>query len=135
MFVDYREGGCLCRAVRYRIDVRDADISNCHCTDCRRQTGAPYLTFAVVPIGKFQWIKEPSGKIMISEKAIRYFCQSCGTYIRWLDRQEEDKAEINILTLDEPDEISIGYEIYTKSRLPWVKPIKGIPQFLERKHS
>ena len=80
------KGGCLCGKVRYEVDLTDADISNCHCGQCRRQTGAPFLTFAVVSINQFKWIGEPKGEISVSKKAIRYFCDNCGAYIRWLGK-------------------------------------------------
>jgi hypothetical protein len=130
---DLREGGCLCGAVRYKIDLTDAYISNCHCRECQRQAGAPYLSFAVVPIEQFEWIAEPSGKLNVSDKATRYFCRDCGTYIRWHGKAELESAEINIVTLDSVDNLKIDYEIFTETRLPWVMPIEGIPQYLRGK--
>ena len=36
-------GGCLCRAVRYRLQARPLGINACHCDDCRKLTGAANL--------------------------------------------------------------------------------------------
>ena len=33
-------GGCLCGAVRYRLDARPLAINACHCGDCRKLSGA-----------------------------------------------------------------------------------------------
>jgi hypothetical protein len=33
-------GGCLCGAVRYALNLRPLTVSACHCTDCKRLTGA-----------------------------------------------------------------------------------------------
>ena len=34
------EGGCFCGAIRYVIDDNDYGSGNCHCTMCRRTSGA-----------------------------------------------------------------------------------------------
>src|SRR5206468_9902663 len=34
-------GGCFCGAVRYRVSATTRDVSHCHCSICRRTTGAP----------------------------------------------------------------------------------------------
>ena len=36
-------GGCLCGAVRYRLEARPLAINACHCNDCRKLTGAANL--------------------------------------------------------------------------------------------
>jgi hypothetical protein len=34
------EGGCLCGAVRYRVEGEPARASVCNCTACHRRTGS-----------------------------------------------------------------------------------------------
>lgn len=36
-------GGCLCGAVRYRLDARPLAVNACHCHDCKKLTGATNL--------------------------------------------------------------------------------------------
>ena len=36
------EGGCNCGAIRYRIDGAPLAVAACHCTRCRRQSGAAH---------------------------------------------------------------------------------------------
>ena len=38
-------GGCLCGAVRYRIEMQPMAVNACHCTDCKRSSGAPFAVF------------------------------------------------------------------------------------------
>ena len=47
------EGGCLCGALRYRLDAAPLDIGYCHCSMCRRSTGAPVLAWACIPAAAF----------------------------------------------------------------------------------
>src|SRR5262249_2249067 len=34
------QGGCLCGAVRYRLDARPLGVNACHCDDCKKLSGA-----------------------------------------------------------------------------------------------
>src|SRR5687767_12371984 len=38
------QGGCLCGAVRYEAAGQPYNITHCHCTDCRRSSGAAFVT-------------------------------------------------------------------------------------------
>jgi len=44
------DGGCLCGGVRYRLHEQPKQLSDCHCIDCRRASGAPFVTW--VPFEK-----------------------------------------------------------------------------------
>ena len=37
-------GSCLCRAITYKSNIGPLRTFNCHCEDCRKCSGAPYLT-------------------------------------------------------------------------------------------
>ena len=37
------EGGCFCGAVRFAMRGRPMFIHACHCKDCRRQSGGPFV--------------------------------------------------------------------------------------------
>src|SRR5947208_5729305 len=38
-----REGGCSCGSVRYRLTDEPLFTHCCHCTNCQRQTGSPFV--------------------------------------------------------------------------------------------
>lgn len=38
------EGGCHCGAVRYVVSEDPITIINCHCGDCQKIAGAPFIT-------------------------------------------------------------------------------------------
>jgi len=37
------EGGCACKAIRYRITESPLIVHACHCRDCQRLTGGPFV--------------------------------------------------------------------------------------------
>jgi len=123
-----QEGGCRCGAARYEVDLTNAHTLNCHCRDCQQHLGAPFSVFSVVPASQLKWLKEPAGTVAFSKLANRLFCLFCGTYLKWEGIDTADEAEINTMTLDNPSAVSVDEEIFTRSRLAWIKPIEGIPQ-------
>src|SRR5215510_16570254 len=42
-------GRCACGQVTYGFDTEPALTANCHCTDCKRASGAEMTTWVVVP--------------------------------------------------------------------------------------
>jgi hypothetical protein len=36
------DGGCTCRAIRYRLQGRPLFVNCCHCTWCQRETGSAF---------------------------------------------------------------------------------------------
>lgn len=128
---DIREGGCLCGAARYQIDLTGQETGNCHCRDCQKQSGAPFATVTTVKIGQLNWITEPDGKVSISKLAVRRFCSQCGTPLQWCGVDYTDTANINTATLDDVAGLDIVYEIYTRSRMAGILPVAGAMQSLE----
>ncbi len=128
---DIRQGGCLCGNARYEINLDGYKTSNCHCLDCRRHAGAPYVTFTIVPLEQFRWINKPQGEIKTSQTAVRRFCAICGTYLQWEGEDQSHLAEINTATIDDPSGLIPTYEIYTKSRMDGVMPVSDAKQYRE----
>ena len=42
------DGGCTCRAVRYRLQGRPLFVNCCHCTWCQRETGSAFAVNAMI---------------------------------------------------------------------------------------
>ena len=47
------EGGCLCGAIRYRIEATIIEAAICHCLACRRAAGAQSVAWLTVPATGF----------------------------------------------------------------------------------
>ncbi|WCL52742.1 GFA family protein [Gimibacter soli] len=126
---DWREGGCLCGAARYEIDVEGARTGNCHCRDCQKNAGAPFMTFTSVVRGRFNWVAMPKGEAHASDIAVRRFCEKCGTPLTWEALDGAESVGVSTPTLDQPADIPVQYEIYTRTRFPWMAPVAGALQF------
>ena len=122
-------GGCFCGRVRYEAEGAPFNESSCHCSICRRTTGAPFVTWFSVPRAQFRLTGEPT-RFRSSGKATRSFCAQCGTQISFeLDGAEE--IDVTTCSLDDPNDVPPIDHIHTSSRLEWVKLADGLPQFRE----
>ena len=52
--------------------------SNCHCSMCRRTSGAAFLSWMAIPLIAFEYNKGNPKKLISSSQGTRYFCQECG---------------------------------------------------------
>ena len=124
-----REGGCLCGNARYRMNIENAEVGNCHCTICRKHSGAPYATFISVKDNQFTWLSEPSGYIQTGKDSGRYFCKQCGTPLRFVSEKYPNMMDITLATFDDPSGLLPTYEIFNCSRMEGVPVVGGAKQF------
>jgi hypothetical protein len=128
------EGGCTCRAIRYRLTSAPMFINCCHCRWCQRETGSAFVLNAVIEAdrvvmqsGEPVLIVTPSnsGK---GQKIAR--CPQCQIAL-WSNYAGAGDAVrfVRVGTLDEPDRLSPGAHIFTSSKQPWVVLPPGVPAF------
>lgn len=109
------EGGCLCGQFRYRIHRVNAAYW-CHCTMCRRASGAAALPWASVERHNFEIIAGALKRFASSSGTSRGFCGTCGSQIMF-DMIEEAEIDITIGTLDAPDAVTPTHHIWVDSAL------------------
>ena len=126
---DVRQGGCLCGAVRFEINMDGHRTGNCHCRDCQKNSGSAFMPFTNVDAGHFRWIASPDGAFSASEKAVRRFCTKCGTPLTWEGVDDADTMSVSTGALDDPSGVEISYEIYTRSRWDSISAAPGARQY------
>jgi hypothetical protein len=130
------EGGCACRAVRYRMTSRPMFVHCCHCTWCQRETGSAFALNAFIEAdrvvllqGDVERIDTPSqsGK---GQKIWR--CPKCRVAL-WSNYAQAGDAVrfVRVGTLDEPARLAPDIHIYTSSKQPWVVLPAGTPAVAE----
>jgi len=98
-----------------RIVARGAPwrVGICHCRDCRKHHGAPFHASAIFP----QDAVTVSGEARAYHG--RYFCPNCGSPVFG---RSGDEVEVNLGSLDAPEQLIPTYELWTIRRLPWLPP-------------
>jgi hypothetical protein len=113
------EGGCFCRRIRYVIDEGTYTAANCHCTMCRRIHAAPYVTWLVVPTGRFRYTGELPARLVSSPGGSRDYCPSCGSHITCANVSHPDRVDVATGSLDSPQAFEPTIDVFTDTRLPW----------------
>lgn len=104
-------GGCLCGNVRVEARGRPCRVGLCHCLDCRKHHGALFHASAIFP----QEAVGVSGETRSFRG--RHFCPNCGSPVFG---RSGDEVEVNLGSLDAPDQFMPTYELWTIRREAWL---------------
>ena len=121
------EGGCLCGALRYRIEGPLAPSIHCHCRLCQRSTGAPVVTWVSFPATRFTMTRGTPAEYASSSHGRRLFCADCGTQIAFRTTRRGDDIDVTVASLDHPEDHAPGSHIWTESRLTWLRLDEHLP--------
>jgi len=121
-------GGCVCCGTRYVLKSAPYELGDCHCIDCRRSAGAPYVTWGSVPREDLSVTKGELRKIAHAGR-VRSFAACCGTHLFFEQTKESDVVDVTIASLDDPTPFAPRKAIWLEDRLPWVTLDKSLPQF------
>ena len=130
------EGGCACRAVRYRIETKPLFVHCCHCRWCQRETGASFALNALIErerltlLGAEPEVVDTPSESGRGQKIAR--CPACRIAL-WSHYSGAGPhvAFVRVGTLDEPDHLPPDVHIFTASKQPWVLLAPGTPAVAE----
>ena len=119
------EGGCTCRAVRFRMTSKPLFVHCCHCTWCQRETGTAFALNAMIEAdrvvllsGDVEAVHTPSnsGK---GQKITR--CAQCRIAV-WSNYAGAGEAIrfVRVGTLDQAFRLVPDIHIFTSTKQPWV---------------
>ncbi|MGB5096950.1 MAG: GFA family protein [Porticoccaceae bacterium] len=117
-------GGCFCGALRYRID-QVAQVANCHCSMCRRTSGAPFVSWRVVP-DHFAYTQGTPTHLKSSPRGDRYFRAVCGTPVACVVENQPDPIDITLGSLDHRNAFTPAIDVHQRGP-HWIE-IKPVPQ-------
>lgn len=119
------DGGCTCRAVRYRMTTRPMFVHCCHCTWCQRETGSAFALNAMIETARVK-ILCGAPEILVTpsasgrgQKIVR--CPDCRIAV-WSHYSGSGLkvSFVRVGTLDEPALCPPDIHIFTSTKQPWV---------------
>ena len=124
------EGGCLCGAVRFRIDFPTRFCVHCHCRMCQRAHGAGFVTWTGVPRTQFAFVSggDRLGTYKSSDHGVRSFCGNCGSTLFCESNREPDIVYVVIANLDEGLDRAPQAHVYFSDRASWLDPADELPR-------
>jgi hypothetical protein len=120
-------GGCLCGAVRYEGVGEPYNITHCHCEDCRKSAGAPFVTWASFRRDDFRFTKGEPREITLAGR-VRSFCTECGSALTFTSRPDSDEVDVTVSTFDQPEIVTPADHTWVDDRLTWIKLADNLPQ-------
>ena len=124
------EGQCLCGGVRYQITGQLGPIIHCHCSQCRKASGASFTTNAGVAAHDFRFMtgKELIGEFESSPGQFRCFCTRCGSPLIKRNIAKPEEVRLRLGTLDSDPGAKPTAHIFVSSKAAWVDLADGLPQ-------
>ena len=129
-------GSCLCGGVRFEVTMPFRRASHCHCSRCRKHSGAAAGTQGRVPREAFRFLAGGElVRVYRPESGMaKAFCSVCGSSLfggTWPDGPE---VSIRLGTLDGDPGIRPQYRTFVASKAPWdALPEDGLPRYPEAK--
>lgn len=120
-------GGCLCGAIRYQSTGEPYNVTHCHCEDCRKSAGAPFVTWASFRRENFQFTRGKPLEITWAGR-LRSFCGKCGSALTFMSQPDPDEIDVSVATFDQPEIVAPGDHIWTEDRISWIKLADNLPQ-------
>ena len=119
------KGSCNCKSVTFEVRANWKGASNCHCGQCRKQSGHVWAS-AFAPVGDIAITGEPQW-YRSSDAAQRGFCPTCGAFLFW-KHDAEDTMSFALGALDGPTGLHLQKHIFVADKGDYYEIADGVPQ-------
>jgi hypothetical protein len=122
-------GSCLCGAVRYGVEDGFGYALNCHCSQCRRATGAAFKPFAGIAREKLRLEAGAEAVLVFGDEAADHDvrCGRCGSLL-WSVVRGGAFAHVTLGTLLDPPSLRPTDHIFVGSKAAWFEITDDLPQ-------
>jgi hypothetical protein len=124
-------GSCLCGGVRFRVVLPFIRANHCHCSRCRKHSGAAVCTQARVWREQFSLLQ---GQELIrvygaGQGAVKAFCTVCGSSLFGGDWPQGRQVSIRMGALDGDPGIGPQFHTFVQSAAVWDRITDDLPQY------
>src|SRR5438105_10609404 len=127
-------GGCLCGAIRYEAAGQPCNITHCHCLDCRRSSGASFVTWTSFSRSGFRYTIGQPRKLRWAGR-LRSFCADCGTSLTFLAGPDADEVDVTVCSFDQPAAVTPADHTWVEDRLPWIRLADNLPTYHQQRQT
>jgi hypothetical protein len=124
-------GGCLCKAVRYRVNASPVAVRACWCRACQYLGAGSATVNALFPsaaltidgaLAEYSTVAD-SGNTML-----RRFCPQCGTQVLVNSAARLQFTGVRVGTFDDPSSVRPAATIWTSVAPPWAAIDPNLPR-------
>ncbi len=123
-------GGCLCGAVRFSARLPSLFCAHCHCSMCRKNHGAGFVTWFAVLREQLTLDRgeEELIRFRSSDHGTRSFCGRCGSSLFFETSEHPSRVDIVLANMDRPIDREPGLHAYFDDRADWVSIGDSLPR-------
>lgn len=124
------EGGCLCGAVRFKVDGAPIRMVQCHCTDCQRASGSghmPNVLFKEANVAVSGATSRYESLADSGNTLTRHFCPTCGGRLFLSSSARPGLLIMAAGAFDDSGWYTPELAIFTASARPWDPPPPDVP--------
>ena len=132
------KGSCLCGSIGYEVDQIESHMAHCHCSMCRKHSGAGFSTYGEAKKENFRWDKgvDLLESYVASNGLTRKFCRVCGSSMTVkTKRGQEDIVVFALGTLDSSIERRPDAHVFVGSKANWSELNDELPKHNEGRGS
>ena len=134
-----REGGCLCGAVRFKVEGDPIVAGACYCRDCQYVAGGGAAYGAMFPAEAVTLTAGETRSFTVTAdsgaEVFREFCPRCGVHLISYNAAHPQFKSVKVGVLDDPSGFVSQGSIWTASAQPWhridpeLPSAEGNPEF------
>ena len=123
-------GSCLCGAVRFRVRLPSLFCGHCHCSMCRRNHGAGFVTWFAVPRAQLEIEagEEDLRRYSSSAHGSRTFCTRCGSSLFCDSEKHPEQVDIPLANVEGPIDREPEIHEYYSDRASWIQLEDSLPK-------
>ena len=111
------QGQCLCGDITFQVTGEPVMQGNCHCTDCKRATGASYATIAFFKTEQFTLLsgtpKRFAHETDSGSQMTKTFCPNCGSLLFGSNSRREGVVSVYVGSLEQPSWLQPQFNVWT----------------------
>ncbi len=124
-------GGCACGAVRYvyRGDAQRAFC--CHCEQCQKTSGGPFIAGFVADTDRLELVAGTPAVYASTEWGERHFCVQCGAPLFFRYSADSRQTVVMASSMDATNDIAPKVHIWTSESPAWLALADELPRHLQ----
>jgi catechol 2,3-dioxygenase-like lactoylglutathione lyase family enzyme len=123
-------GACLCGAVRFQVEPPTLFCAHCHCSMCRRNHGAAFVTWFGIVRERLTITAGADAlrRYRSSSHGERAFCGDCGSSLFCESERHPDHVDVVLASLSGPIDRAPSMHVYFDSRAAWTDVRDDLPR-------
>lgn len=118
---DYRDGGCRCGAVRFRVKGRPMITMACHCTGCQKMTASAFSLSSFYALENFEVVQGETVLGGLRQELKHHVCPDCKSWMFTRADMMGPYVNVRSTLIDDSRGYKPFIETFTSEMLPWAK--------------